>query len=265
MSKTAKPTAQMLPLKRQYRREGFAIAKGYLETEDLKPIKESVIEFSQEESADRSKTIVEVGADNSCLNYDLRLAPPKIVDFALSKALTSLVHFMTGWDNAYLYDYYIFKKPRGAPSTPWHRDGDYLPIDGELCTLWIPLDPYDKALQYASGTNRLIPIESRCESQEQLNKLFTLPGIKLHDTGSLSVGDIDIHNHRVWHLGPGNTTERSRQAVAFTYIPDGSHVNLNPHGFDPDSGLAQRNSHLQGYFNGTDNIPLKGYHLIKAI
>ena len=255
----------MLPLKRQYRREGFAIAKGYLENDALKPIKESVLEFSQEERVDRSKAIVEVGADNSCLNYDLRLAPSKIIEFALSEALTSLVHFMTDWNNAYLYDYYIFKKPGGAPSTPWHRDGDYLPIDGELCTLWIPLDPYDKALQYASGTNRLKPVESRCESQEQLNRLFTLPGIKLYDTGSMSVGDIDIHNHKVWHLGPGNTTEQSRQAIAFTYVPEGSYVNLNPHGFDPASGLEQRNSHLQGYFDGNDNIKLKDYHLIKAI
>ena len=254
----------MLPLKRQYRREGFTIAKDYLNTELLGPIKDAVILFSQEGRADRSETIMKVGADNSCLNYDLRLAPSKLTGFALSDPLTSLVRFVTEWDQAFLYDYYIFKKPEGAPSTPWHRDGDYLPIDGELCTLWIPLDHYENALQYASGTNRLNPSESLCESQDQLQTLFTKPGIKLYDTGSMNVGDVDVHNHKVWHLGPGNSSSTSRQAIAFTYVPEGSYVRLNPSGFNPMSGLAQRNSHLQGYFNGEDNIALKGYHLIKA-
>ena len=91
----------MLPLKRQYRREGFTIAKDYLNTEILGPIKDAVILFSQEGRADRSETIMNVGADNSCLNYDLRLAPSKLTGFALSDPLTSLVRFVTEWDQAF--------------------------------------------------------------------------------------------------------------------------------------------------------------------
>ena len=254
----------LLPLKRQYRREGFAIAKNYLNAKQLDSIREEVASLANDTRADRSETVVEFGADNSCLNYDIRLAPPKLVDFGLSEQLINLLRLMTEWDQALLYDYYIFKKPEGAPRTPWHRDGDYLPIDGELCTLWIPLDPYEKALQYASGTNRLEPTESLCESQEQLDRLFTRPGVKVYNTGSMNVGDVDVHNHKVWHLGPGNTTAKSRQAIAFTYVPVGSHVRLDPKGFNSISGFQQRNSHLQAYFNGRNNIALEGHHLIKA-
>ena len=264
MSAAVPSLSSLLPLQRQYRREGFSVAKRYLTLEMLKDVRLAVEEYYSVENAVLSDDIRSHGADCQRLNYDLRQAPDAVLAIAQHPLLLQLVKVMSGWSEAYLYDYYLFRKPPGAPQTPWHRDGDYLPINGELCTTWIPLETYDEALYYALGTNRLSPEDSFCESSDDLSRLLESPSVRVIRVGAMQCGDVDVHNHRVWHMGPGNPTSNFRQAIAFTYVPSGCRVQLNPPGFNPVSGLSQRRSHVDAYFSGQDELDLVGHHLIRV-
>lgn len=254
----------LLPLQRQYKREGFSVARGYLALDMLRDARQAVEEYYCAENAALSDDIRSNGADCDRLNYDLRRAPDAVLALAQHPLLLQLVKAMSRWPEAYLYDYYLFRKPPGAPPTPWHRDGDYLPIDGELCTTWIPLENYDEALHYASGTNRLSPDDALCESSDDLSRLFESPSVRVLRVGAMKCGDVDVHNHRVWHMGPGNPTSNFRQAIAFTYVPSGCRIQVNPAGFNPSSGLSQRQSHVDAYFSGQDELDLLGHHLIRV-
>ena len=253
-----------LSLQRQYRREGFSIARGYLKPDLLDDVRLAVEDYYRVKNVALSDEVRSHGADYQRLNYDLRQAPASVLELAQHPLLLRLVKTLSRWSEAYLYDYYLFRKPPGAPSTPWHRDGDYLPIDGELCTTWIPLENYDDALIYASGTNRLAPVDALCESSDDLTRLLASPSVRICRIGAMQCGDVDVHNHRVWHMGPGNPTSNFRQAIAFTYVPAGCRVDGNTPGFNPDCGLAQRQSHLDAYFAGQGGMSLKGHHLIRV-
>ena len=248
----AEPLASsLLQVQRHYRREGFSVVKDFLQLELLEDVRLAVEAYNS------------VEIDYQRLNFDLREAPDAALKLARHPLLVQLVQAVTRWAEGYLYDFNLFRKPAGAPPTPWHRDGDSLPIEGELCTVWIPLESYDDALVYALGTNRLNPVDALCESPDDLSRLLESPSVRVCGVGAMRRGDVSVHNHRVWHMGPGNATSHFRQAIAFIYVPSGCRVQLNPVGFSLSSALPHRQSHLDSYFSGREGINLSGHHLLR--
>jgi hypothetical protein len=146
----------------------------------------------------------------------------------------------------------LLTKIPGSPATPWHRDKDHLPVSTNVYTAWIPLTPIPPSLSliYAEGTAITDPFKTQVSSFNSLSQILNDHGSPISDPIALNPGDIDIHDGRVWHYGPSNTSQSTRHAVAIAYVPDGARIQLSPPGFDAFAGLPMRLSILSSNFPG---------------
>lgn len=146
----------------------------------------------------------------------------------------------------------LLTKVPGSPATPWHRDKDHLPVSTNVYTAWIPLTPIPPSLSlvYAEGTAVTDPCITQVSPSKTLSQILNDHGSPMSQPIAMNPGDLDIHDGRVWHYGPANTSQSTRHAVAIAYVPDGARIHLSPPGFDAFAGLPMRLSILSSNFPG---------------
>ena len=129
-----------------------------------------------------------------------------------------------------LYDQ-IFAKAPGTPrATPWHQDGPYWPLSGDmLCTVYLALDPIAQAsgaVSYVRGSHRgsaFRPAPFRAGGETATRYVGSaLPELDAPDPETLVSFDLEpgdavvFHAHLV-HGAGGNSTARPRRTVALRF------------------------------------------------
>jgi ectoine hydroxylase-related dioxygenase (phytanoyl-CoA dioxygenase family) len=106
------------------------------------------------------------------------------------------------------HEHVLVKEPGADVPTPWHQDQPYYCVDGaQTCSLWIPLDPVDRATspEFVAGSHGW----GRFFRPERFDKSALNEGDTLEP-----VPDINAHraDYRIlgWKLEPGD-------AIAFTF------------------------------------------------
>ena len=165
-------------------------------------------------------------------------------------ALVAAVKEVSGLDAVRPFQFDLLTKAPGGPGTPWHRDRDFLPIDRQSYTCWIPLDPIPAhcTLVYAEGTAQLPPEQSDIPHPDALQQLLERHGAPMQALPAMQPGDVDIHEGQVWHYGPANATSHWRRALGVAYVADGTRLCIHPPGFSGAAGATMRATTLRTLF-----------------
>lgn len=131
------------------------------------------------------------------------------------------------------FDTLLVKEPGSHAPTPWHHDQPYWPVDGEqVCTVWTPFDPVTiaaGAVEYLIGSHRWgtrYQPQSFTGDSRYGDSLDPLPDIEAERDQhkfvafELEPGDCIVHHGLTLHNAPGNSTSRSRRALATRFCGD---------------------------------------------
>lgn len=147
----------------------------------------------------------------------------------------------------FLEDQWFLKEPGTSTRTPWHQDLPYYDIEGEFCSVWMPLDPIprDASIEFLRGSHRwnrlFMPASFQNETplgdpgSEGDGRYERMPDIEARRDAydiagwDLEPGDAIIFSARMVHGAPGNrrgTTRMRRMATRWAmaearYAPKG--------------------------------------------
>ena len=171
------------------------------------------------------------------------------------------------------YDQLFLKAPGADVPTPWHHDLTFWPLRGsEIISIWIPVDPVDKAssgLEYIRGSHRW---DNRYKaitpdySEFMVNpELEDVPDIEANRddydllSWDMQPGDILIFHPLIVHGSGGNQSmTRHRRALASRWVGEDVVYDPRPHTMPlpPDHGLEageRLHGHLFPTVLGSDN------------
>jgi ectoine hydroxylase-related dioxygenase (phytanoyl-CoA dioxygenase family) len=130
------------------------------------------------------------------------------------------------------YDQIFAKEPGSPRETPWHQDGPYWPVTGEmLCTVYLALDDVDRengAVSYVRGSHlpgadfRPAPFRAGAEGATRYAG-SALPELAPPDPATLvsfelQAGDAVVFHARLVHGARGNLSQdRPRRTVALRF------------------------------------------------
>ncbi len=161
---------------------------------------------------------------------------PRLLDFLLDDAVLDLVEPLIGPDIGLWSSHFICKPPRTGKATPWHEDTAYW--DGRissmegLVTIWLAIDPVDAgngAMQVIPGSHvgddrrRYLPVDMReniFDSELDPDSIDVDSAV----TFELEPGTCSIHDGRIVHGAPPNTSDRRRAGYTMRYFPLTSRV-----------------------------------------
>ena len=215
----------------------------------LAAIKQLVLERAAVEGETQGRqALLGIQADGSHLRAD-RFDQALFALFT-DPALVTAVKQASGLTAIRPFQFDLLTKAPGGPGTPWHRDRDFLPIDSQSYTCWIPLDPIPPqcTLVYAEGTAALHPKRSDVANSAELQSLLERHGAPMRPLPAMQPGDIDIHEGQVWHYGPANTTPEWRRALGVAFVADGTRLCVHPPGFSGPAGARMRSTTLATLF-----------------
>jgi ectoine hydroxylase-related dioxygenase (phytanoyl-CoA dioxygenase family) len=138
-----------------------------------------------------------------------------------------------------LYDQ-LFAKPPGAICTVWHQDQVYWPVDTSqvvdegrvgVARAWVSLTSVPAevgGLHFVDGSHHFGPVDPADVEVVAPGRRATATilgrELSITDYGALEAGDATIHAGYTLHAARENSTDRTRYAVAVTYVPDGTRV-----------------------------------------
>ena len=161
---------------------------------------------------------------------------PELLDVLLSDSVLDLVEPLVGPDIGLWSSHFICKEPGTGKATPWHEDGAYW--DGRISTMqgivtvWLALDPVDAgngAMQVLPGTHH----GSEGRSYEQVDPARNIFDRELSpehvDEGAavtfeLAPNQCSLHDARIIHGAPANTSGRRRAGYTMRYFPTTSRI-----------------------------------------
>jgi ectoine hydroxylase-related dioxygenase (phytanoyl-CoA dioxygenase family) len=141
-----------------------------------------------------------------------------------SRRLAQIATELLGTKGVRLYhDQALYKEPGGG-ITPWHADGYYWPLSGDLTvTAWIPLQDTSVemgSLSFASGSQtfpalRDLSISDNSESmiQEAMER-ERFPYVQ----EPYALGDVSFHYGLTFHRAPSNLSDRPRRVMTVIYM-----------------------------------------------
>jgi ectoine hydroxylase-related dioxygenase (phytanoyl-CoA dioxygenase family) len=160
----------------------------------------------------------------------------RLLDFLLSDAVLDLVEPLVGPNIGLWSSHFICKPPRSGKATPWHEDTAYW--DGRLSsmenivTVWLAIDDVDEAngamrvipgSHFGDPERRYIPVDERAnifDSELDETSIDTASAV----TFELAPGMCSIHDGRIVHGAPANTSDRRRAGYTMRYFPLSSRV-----------------------------------------
>ena len=195
-----------------------------------------------------SQALLGIKADGAHLQPDH--FDQELFDLLTDPALVGAVKEVSGLKAVRPFQFDLLTKAPGGPGTPWHRDRDFLPIDRQSYTCWIPLDPIPEhcTLVYAEGTAQLPPEQSSINHPDGLQQLLERHGAPIQALPAMQPGDVDIHQGQVWHYGPPNATAHWRRALGVAFVEDGTRLCSHPSGFCGTTGATMRVTTLRALF-----------------
>jgi len=179
---------------------------------------------------------------------------PEYRDFLFGSPAAAIAgRFMRSAKVNLFHEHVLVKEPGTLEPTPWHHDLPYWTLDAsQVCSLWIPLDPIDRAtsVEYVVGSHRWgkwYTPKRFSDSQDHESreaKLEAVPDIDgARDRYALAgwdmaPGDCIVFHALTLHGAPGNGSANRRRAFAARFTGDDARYALRdgymsppPHGF----------------------------------
>ncbi|MEN3746557.1 phytanoyl-CoA dioxygenase family protein [Sphingomonas sp. HF-S3] len=194
-----------------YRQAGVALVRGAIDPALIDEWRDPIIE-----TASRLPNTARDNEITAILQPDR--ADPLILNILTSPFLGRVAAEVLGTDRIRLIAGAVYIKPPGAPATFWHQDLWFFPVaDAPMTTLWLPLTRVaeDNApMLYAAGSQQAGFIDWEEE---------TLPtDWSVECLCPMATGDVAIHDGWTLHASRANTSDRPREAVGLSFIPDGT-------------------------------------------
>jgi len=189
-----------------FRRDGAAVVRGAF-GDWIATLRDGVARNMAEPSSD--VRIYDGGEGRFFGDYCNWARIPEYRRFAFESPASRIAARLMGSRSVRLFhEHVLVKEPGAEVPTPWHQDQPYYCVDGaQSCSLWIPLDPVDRATspEFVAGSHDW----GRFFRPERFNKTPLNADDRLEP-----VPDIDAHrdDYRIlgWDLEPGD-------AIAFTF------------------------------------------------
>lgn len=221
----------MSALAEDYARDGIACVRGVLDAAWISRLRDAVDRAMEMPSNDS----MEFNADGEAGRFfgDMfmhRRDPDFRAAFFDTSCAALAGEAMGSAEVRLLYDQ-IFAKAPGTPrATPWHQDGPYWPLSGDmLCTVYLALDPITQAsgaVSYVRASHRgcaFRPAPFRAGAEEATRYVGSeLPALDAPDPATLISFDLEpgdavvFHAHLV-HGAGGNATDRPRRTLALRF------------------------------------------------
>lgn len=166
---------------------------------------------------------------------------PEFRDFMLHSPAAQIAGELMGTSKVNLFFDNIFIKDSGTTAvTPWHHDLPYTPMAGELCSLWLALNPVPlrDSPRYVADSHRWArelrprsffdPERDYDEKEFVSSKLAPMPDIdaRLDEfeilAWEMEAGDIQAFDGLTVHSAPGNTSGHPRRTFVSRWAADGS-------------------------------------------
>lgn len=185
----------------------------------------------------KEEILVGVSSAASAAEFYLDDAPEAVAAFVRSPRLGEIAARLLGVEAVRVLHFCGLFKPPGGPSTPWHQDLTFIPLDtDQMISLWLPLTdlaPEMGSLVFADGSHRLGRAlgPNAWEGYER-------------DTGvPMAAGDVSMHLGWTLHSARDNSTERVREAFGIGYYADGARIQIR-------RGVPFMQNLLDRYFSG---------------
>jgi ectoine hydroxylase-related dioxygenase (phytanoyl-CoA dioxygenase family) len=174
--------------------------------------------------------------------------------FFHSPAAELVARFMRSSKINLFHEHVLVKEPGTPNPTPWHHDMPYWTVEGsQVCSLWIPLDPVDRAtsVEYVLGSHRwgdwFTPkrfSDGNDHGDPRGKALKPVPDIDgardQYRIGGWDMvpGDAILFDGLTLHGAPGNRSANRRRAFAARWTGDDvryslrtGHMSPPPHAF----------------------------------
>ncbi len=134
----------------------------------------------------------------------------------------------------FFHDHVLVKEPGTPKPTPWHQDAPYYFVTGsQTVSLWIPLDPVEKAsLRFIAGSHlwpqmvRPVSWADDSDFYESGDDWTPVPDPDA-DPGEAQVlewpmqpGDVVLFDYRTVHGARGNASPNRRRALSLRWLGD---------------------------------------------
>lgn len=174
-------------------------------------------------------------------------------------ALIQMVSEFIGPNVVLWQSHLIYKKPVVGKHLKWHQDSHYFPlIPMNTVSVWIALEDCDVSngcMSYLPGSH----LHAYNHSATPLVVAFKwfIDDPSFDESSKIDVirtkGQIAIHDGRMAHTSYANTSNRSRSAVVFRYIPSNVFYNVDHHSTRITNEFNEVRNHMG--LPGVDEIP----------
>lgn len=209
------------PLKEQFDREGYCIARNVLDAEFVA------------EMAAHAQWLRDTYPDRNLRQlYDRVSDDPFYVRAVSDDRLLDIVEQFIGPNIALFATGYFVKPPRVGLPVLWHQDGSYWPLEPmEVLTLWVAITdstPENGCMRVIPGTHTL-QLQQMREQKNQANLLESEIDASFVDESKavdlvLRAGDVSSHHENIIHGSNANTSDLWRKTLLIRYIPTTTRV-----------------------------------------
>lgn len=161
---------------------------------------------------------------------------PRLLEFLLCDHVLDLVEPITGPNIGLWSSHFISKPPFSGKATPWHEDSAYwagrISTMENVVTVWLALDRVDEengAMKVVPGTHRAGG-QSEYEAVDGEENIFVeqirtdLVDERQAVAFELEPNQCSLHDSRIVHGAPANTSSRRRAGYTMRYFPTTSRV-----------------------------------------
>jgi ectoine hydroxylase-related dioxygenase (phytanoyl-CoA dioxygenase family) len=168
-------------------------------------------------------------------------AVPEFRDFMLHSPAARIAGELMGTGKVNLFFDNIFIKDTGTTApTPWHHDLPYVPMAGEMCSLWLALNPVPlrDSPRYVAGSHRwgrefrprsfFDPERDYDERGFDSSALAPMPDIDARLgtyeilAWEMDAGDVQAFDGLTVHSAPGNTSGQPRRTFVSRWAAEGA-------------------------------------------
>ena len=221
----------------QYEHDGYTLYK--------QPV------FSEEKFARLRETFEENLARYGEDNLDImHVRDGRLLEFLLADEVLDLIEPLVGPNIGLWSSHFISKPPGVGKATPWHEDSSYwngkISTMQGICTLWLALDKVDAqngAMQVLPGTqhngfSEYEAVDAKANIFGSQIKPETIDASRAV-TFELEPNQCSLHEARLIHGAPPNTSNRRRAGYTMRYFPTTSKVYLERIGWNHKLWLAR--------------------------
>ena len=151
-----------------------------------------------------------------------------LFDICMNEKILDYVEDLIGPDFFLWASNFFIKEPRTVETVAWHQDAFYWPMEpAESVTVWLAIDDVDEsngAMVVIPGTHQrgMVDHERLDENSDSVLGLGIDPA-NLNDSRGVSVnlpaGWFSIHDDKLVHGSPANSSDRRRAGFTIRYSP----------------------------------------------